>query len=279
MGKPGVLTYQAIVKACAFDGDAAESSSTTGLVRPALKSNIRSASYDMRIGSEYYIRPKRSRGPLSTSKLEPGQTITLEPNALIIVRSHETLHLDNDMVGHLSLKMDLLRKGLIMASQSQVDAGYEGWIFILLYNLSQDDVSLKQGQSALRVEFVRLDEQSARPYDGDYQNAELQQVLEEHLGSSLVQMRRTVRRADRRIRNLQLGATATALVSAGVLVAILVALFAAVNDVGQRAARMDGELTPSLQAARSLRANVNAMCRELNRLERLRKIEHSNAAC
>lgn len=140
-----VLTYQDILAACRLQpGDSDDRETDSGPIRPCLKKNVRSAGYDLRLGLEYYLHEEAQGNGLTVSTLTPGvrETVVIPANRVVIVTTHEALSLRSDLVGHLSLKLELLLKGLIMANQSQIDAGYSGWIFALLYNLSNQDVCL-----------------------------------------------------------------------------------------------------------------------------------------
>lgn len=191
---PGVLTYQAILAACGLDqADPEDHEGTGGPIEPCLKRNVRTASYDLRLGKEYYV--KESDGgtrSLKTRSLAEGEGIVLAPSDVVIITALETVRLGNDMIGRLSLKMDRLLDGMIMAPQSQIDAGYEGEIFALLYNLSDRERTLKQGASVLRLELECLPEPSDKSYSGDYQQESLSGALREPLGSSLQGMRHDI---------------------------------------------------------------------------------------
>ncbi len=155
----------------------------------------------------------------------------------------EQLHLEASIVGHLTLKMDLLLQGLIIASQSQIDAGYEGQVFGLIYNLSDREVTLKLGEPVLRLELVRLAEDSDKPYKGDYKDASLGDALQHPLGSSLEEMRETVTAADERTRNTRWLGAAAALV-----LPFALAYAGGFFDVRDRTSKLEGQLAPSAQS-------------------------------
>jgi hypothetical protein len=106
--------------------------------------------------------------------------LELPPNQVVLVQMHERLNLPNDLVGHLSLKVDVLLEGVIMSSQSQIDAGYKGPIYALLYNLNDRSVWLPWKRPILRLEFARLDRPTS-PYRGDFKpDSTLTSVLQVH---------------------------------------------------------------------------------------------------
>lgn len=197
-----VLPYQDILTRCGLqpsDPDATET--RTGPITPCLKRNIRSAGYDLRLGDQYYMKTDIRGGKLEIGQLNPktARTLIVPANQVVIVTTIESLKLPDNVVGHLTLKLELLLRGLIMANQSQVDAGYEGGLFILLYNLSNHNVSLHYGESILRFELAELTSPTAMPYRGAYKNLSLAQALKSPVESSLAAMRKEVDRSSKKL--------------------------------------------------------------------------------
>jgi deoxycytidine triphosphate deaminase len=162
---------------------------------------IRTASYDMRVGDQYYLHDEHC--PDGHAMRSRGQgVIVIPPNGLLMCTMHEELKFPPDIVGHLSLKVPLLMKGVMMASQSQIDAGYEGKIFGMLYNLSQRDVCLREGDPVLKLEMIRLETATAKPYDNSIsRTATLQRFIDAPLISSLVKIREDAKSAVSEVRD------------------------------------------------------------------------------
>lgn len=203
-----VLPYQEILNKCGLQATDANAKETqTGPIRPCLKGNIRSAGYDLRLGDEYYMKTGASVRRIRIQKLDPNaaRILIVPPNQVVIVTTIETLSLPSDLVGHLTLKLDLLLRGLIMANQSQIDAGYEGGLFILLYNLSNHDVPLQWGQSIMRLELEKLTIPTSRPYStyGGFSKKSLAEVLTHPVESCLEAMRADVAKSDKKISRTQ----------------------------------------------------------------------------
>lgn len=183
-----VLSYQSIRRLCA------PSEYHPPLITNSADVNFCSASYDLRVGSEYslsydpaeglkaaYINPSGIRYLNSSSRF-----IVIPPHHAVVVKTHEELTVPARLVGHLSLKLDVLLKGLIMANQSQVDAGYRGYIFVLLYNLNAKTIKLEYLDSLVRIEFAKLDAVTLKPYEGDYKEGYgIRDVLEEPISTAL----------------------------------------------------------------------------------------------
>jgi deoxycytidine triphosphate deaminase len=191
-----VLAHQDILSLCDLAANDPEDKQTdSGVIVSCVKRNVRSAGYDLRLGLEYYLPEKEgAAGALSVQTLDPyvATTISIPANRVVIVSIKESLNLPNNLVGHLSLKLDLLLKGLIMSSQSQIDAGYKGNIFALLYNLSDRAVEISYLDSILRLELQKLTADTTAPYHGAYEQIPLAQSLRSPIGSSLFALRQDI---------------------------------------------------------------------------------------
>jgi deoxycytidine triphosphate deaminase len=160
-----------------------------------VEASVGTASYDMQLGDEYYLYDEKPPDGQSMRSRGKGG-IVIPPNGLLMCTMHETLKLPPDIVGHLSLKVPLLMKGIMMASQSQIDAGYEGRIFGMLYNLSQRDVCLRDRSPVLKLELIRLEQATSKPYNNSIsKTATLQTYIDRPLISSLVEIRENAKSA------------------------------------------------------------------------------------
>jgi deoxycytidine triphosphate deaminase len=179
-----------------------------GVIQNFEEKQVKTASYDMRVGLDYHLKAKSREKFLIQTLDKENAGIVVNPNAVVIVSLHEHLQLPHDMVGHLSLKVELLLQGLIMANQSQIDAGYSGQIFALLYNLSDQPVVLKHLDEIVRLELHRMEVATEQRYEGSFTDKGLSEVLRQPVGSSLqnldlqfVEMKSNV---DRKIAQLQI---------------------------------------------------------------------------
>jgi len=185
----GVLPHQDIVELAEPAG---------GLIAYFDKKQVKTASYDMRVGQKYYLSSDEENGSgterFRTQTLDGNAAgIVIEPTDVVVVEMLEELNLPPDVVGHLSLKVERLFEGLIMATQSQIDAGYKGKIWALLYNLSDRRIVLKPGEECVRLEFERMQVKTGT-YSGEYgvrgDKKTLADVLPKPLNSSLRKLSR-----------------------------------------------------------------------------------------
>lgn len=241
-------------------------------------SQARTAGYDLRVGNEYYI----DRGRLSRWRSEDlrelgrGQAISIEPHEVAVIRMAEEIRMPATLVGHLSLKLDVLLKGVIMSSQSQIDAGYEGPIYVLLYNPSSVTVRLDWHLPLVRVEFAQLDWESEEPYDGDYKpDSTLSNVIERPLSSSLADLQEQQDRVTHRMQNLALGGVLTLFVTAlftffAIIQPILTDAAEAKESAEQlsnRTANLEGQLHEERQESATLQGRIEEFERRLANLD------------
>jgi len=127
--------------------------------------NIQGSSYDLRLGNEYF-----HNGLIKTlDDQEP--FITLNPGDYAIVSSLETANFPKDIAGKFDLSVGLFCRGIILSNGPQVDPGFKGKLFCLLFNSSNRKIQLKLKQHYATIEFLKLFEPT-KPYKGKYQNKE-----------------------------------------------------------------------------------------------------------
>jgi deoxycytidine triphosphate deaminase len=123
------------------------------------------AAYDLSLGDEYYYGGKIK----TLTDKEP--FILIEPYDYAIVTSKEIAYLPKDIIGRFDLSVSLFCQGIILSNGPQVDPGFRGRLFCLLFNTSNAPVFLKRGQHYATLEFHKLIEPTT-PYLGKYQGKE-----------------------------------------------------------------------------------------------------------
>jgi deoxycytidine triphosphate deaminase len=124
--------------------------------------NIQGASYDLTLGDEYY-----SRGRICTLTAK-NPFIRIDPYDYAIVTSAENANLPRDIAAKFGLTVGLFCQGVILSNGPQVDPGFKGKLFCLLFNTSNSPVVLKRREHHATIEFNKLLE-PAPPYSGKYQ--------------------------------------------------------------------------------------------------------------
>ena len=132
------------------------------LLEHAREENVEGASYDLRLGDEYYHKGRMHR----LSEREP--ILNIEPYDSAIVTSHELADFPRDVSGRFDLAISLFCQGVILSNGPQVDAGFRGPLFCLLFNTSSSPVLLKRRQHYATIEFHKVLWPTER-YRGHYQ--------------------------------------------------------------------------------------------------------------
>jgi len=128
-------------------------------------SRVNGASYDLSLGGEYYYDGKIKK--LS----DKNPFLTIEPYDYAIVSCKERACMPRDVIAKFGLTVGLFCQGIILSNGPQIDPGFHGTLFCLLFNTSNRAVHLKRGQHYATIEFNKLIE-PAKPYEGKYQGSE-----------------------------------------------------------------------------------------------------------
>lgn len=123
--------------------------------------NISNASYDLTLGDEYYY------GGEIRSLDNSHSFIPLEPYDYVIASCKEMMAFPRDVIGRFDLVVNLFFEGIILSNSTQVDPGFNGKLFCLLFNTSNKTVYLKRGMAFSTLEFNKLFEPST-PYSGKH---------------------------------------------------------------------------------------------------------------
>ena len=107
-----------------------------------------SASYDFRLGEEYFDPSKNAGGIVEKCK---NGYITINPFSCVVVSTYEYVNLKTNVVGRFNLRIDLALKGLIVQMGTQVEPGYHGPLFALLQNISDSPIHIKYNDKKSKI--------------------------------------------------------------------------------------------------------------------------------
>jgi len=130
------------------------------------KENISASSFDLTLGNSYF-----QNGQIRSLKDEE-PNIIIKPGDFIIAGSRERVNIPTTLVGRFDLTVSMFCRGLILSNGPQVDPGYSGPLFCLLFNTSNEKIELKKGQHYATIEFSKMIYHTDKPYNGRYQNKE-----------------------------------------------------------------------------------------------------------
>lgn len=139
-------------------------------------SKIQSASYDLRIGPEILCR-----GEL-IELTEANPRFRIPPYSYAIVSSLEHASLPPCVIGRFDLKVSFFFEGIILSNGPQVDPGYKGALFCMLYNGSGQEKLLTLGRHFATIDFTT----TTNVTEGYKQKYQLKQRMGQFLTDSAV---------------------------------------------------------------------------------------------
>lgn len=159
---------------------------------------VKGASYDLRLGDEYYyagkIRKLSDKNPF----------LTIEPYDYAIVSCMEIAWMPRDIIAKFGLSVGLFCQGVILSNGPQIDPGFRGTLFCLLFNTSNRAVHLKRGKHYATIEFNKLIGY-AGPYVGKYQGKThiIDYIPENALQGAINELKKEVEQLKTESRNMQ----------------------------------------------------------------------------
>ncbi|GAB4154242.1 MAG: hypothetical protein Tsb009_30850 [Planctomycetaceae bacterium] len=126
---------------------------------------IQPASYDLRLGDEVWCQGERHQ------LTEQDPFFKIPPYSYAIVKAEETAKIPCFIVGRFDLTVGLFFKGVLLSNGPQVDPGYHGALFCMLFNGRDIHTDLKMGVHFATLEFCTLGSR-IEGYTGQYQDKE-----------------------------------------------------------------------------------------------------------
>jgi dCTP deaminase len=130
--------------------------------------SVQPASYDLRLGNLIYL-PTQPHPDEPIDLADRGGAYRLPPYGAAVVTTYEDLKLPSNVLGRIGLKSSLARIGLIASTGPQIDPGFNGKLFVSLFNLTAAPHVLKYKDTFLTIEFHTLDTPPEHGYEGPYQ--------------------------------------------------------------------------------------------------------------
>ena len=137
---PGVLPGQDIDK--------------LGLVYPIGENSLKAMSCDLRLGQDVFHCGQGEPKFLDLEK-ESSKGVTIESLGMILFSTKEKVKLPKNVVGRFGLRIGRGLEGLILQVGPQVEPGYEGPLFGIIFNTQGTPKTLMVDQRFLTIEFSR----------------------------------------------------------------------------------------------------------------------------
>jgi len=142
------------------------------------KSCYASASYDFRLGDEYYVPkpvnsdkysnndliqnaeaiincPLRNDGLNNQIKTcsKDNHVLRIKPFTSIVISTYEILNMPDNVIGRFDLRIKWALQGLVLQVGTQIEPGYNGRLFGLLHNFSKKEICIPTMSRFLTAEF------------------------------------------------------------------------------------------------------------------------------
>jgi dCTP deaminase len=129
---------------------------------------VKQACYELRASNTYYELNKvdRDSHPIR-HELPPSDFILLKPKQFVVIITHETIELPDNIVARVLTKGKLFSIG-ISPINTYADPGFKGKLGIVLGNLSNNYIRIPQLEPIAKIEFTKLRKSVDKPYDGQH---------------------------------------------------------------------------------------------------------------
>jgi len=237
------------------------------LLKPYQEDRTQRASYDLRLGDQLLF----DGGVVSLTAQRP--TFSIPPYSFIIAESLEKADLPKFLSGRFDLRVSHFMKGIILSNGPQVDPGFRGALFCMLYNASDRPVPIKQGEHFATIEFhtTALSTTGSRPTEYHYfQNLQrLSADILERPGSKLLSRIEAVKPGVSKVLSVWTATFAIFAAGLGVLVAWALTTLIDVQKLGadlKRQLEDSKEIVEKLQVERgNLQAEGQKSLTEIKR--------------
>lgn len=123
---------------------------------------VESASYDLRLADKYWCQGKYKILD------DTNPTAEIPPYSFILVQAKEYACLPNFLSANFDTTVTLFLQGVILSNGPQVDPGYKGALFCMLYNTSDRSVGITRGRHFATIQFTTTTHSSGG-YTAQYQ--------------------------------------------------------------------------------------------------------------
>jgi dCTP deaminase len=98
------------------------------------------------------------------------KTVILKPKQYELVATLETVELGLSVTAYLHIRSSLAREGVI-GSFAVVDPGFRGQLTLNLHNVSEKEITLREGERIVQIVIHKLGNVAQKGYSGSYQNS------------------------------------------------------------------------------------------------------------
>lgn len=133
------------------------------LIKNSAANRVGAASYELRAGKTYFDLTENNL----RIDLSPKESMLIKPWHRVVILTHESLDIPNNILARVVSKGSLFSVGL-SAVCTQADPGFKGQLGIVTQNFSDKYIKIDQGQAIAKIDFSLLSSESTKPYGGQY---------------------------------------------------------------------------------------------------------------
>jgi len=131
-------------------------------IKPFDEKNLEPASYDFKFGrvllaGKGIVEPKKEKIVLRTGDWAEVETL-------------ESIKLSSNIAATYGIRSSITRRGIDWFGGPQIDPGYEGRIFVSLFNPTSEPFEIGYNEHFCSVIFHTLSSKASRPYSGKFQH-------------------------------------------------------------------------------------------------------------
>lgn len=237
------------------------------------KSKGNPAKVELHLGEKCYC----SSNPDKIIELSTGSSAIIAPNSIFLFQTLEKVNLPKNISGRMGLKMSLVAKGLLMSNQTQVDPGYNNNLFGMIYNLSDQNITLEYEQPITTLELFQTEEAQDPffSYQGSMQDCTFDRFVRTRIHSSLGNLESEIRLLEDDVEKNQKKWDRTMtilsiLLAVITLISPIVGYYAAFKD-DATVARLEEKINNLQSVVQEYEDSLNCQAEELARHEQIIK--------
>lgn len=145
-----------------FSGESLELYGET-IFTPFRKEQIDCSAYKLRVGSELYVSPEKSKNKKPPiSQLYPAESFTVPPGQFAFLITQEHVRIPFDLMAFINIRSGLKVQGLVNVSGFHVDPGYDGKLIFAVFNAGPKNIVIREGDGAFLMWLTRLENPSTK---------------------------------------------------------------------------------------------------------------------
>jgi deoxycytidine triphosphate deaminase len=128
----------------------------TGMIRPFLLENLKSASYEIPLIGSWIFWGQDQEVATVFEIRSPEDEVVLPPNQIAFVSPEMKFRIPDYIALRFNLRIRHIHRGLLLGTGPLVDPGFEGRLVIPLHNLTANEYRLRGGRGLVWLEFTKL---------------------------------------------------------------------------------------------------------------------------